>query len=58
MSIAGAYHDAESVASFYGGAEGARLRIGRAREALESWATSGEVMMVPAYDGVHGRQAK
>jgi uncharacterized protein len=49
VSIAGWYHDAESVASFYGGVEGARLRIGRAREALESWAKSGEVTMVPAY---------
>ena len=49
VSIAGWYHDAESVASFYGGVEGARLRIGRAREALESWAKSGEVVMVPAY---------
>ena len=49
VSIAGWYHDAESVASFYGGTEGARMRIGRAREALESWAKSGEVIMVPAY---------
>ena len=49
VSIAGWYHDAESVASFYGGAEGARMRIGRAREALESWAKSGDVIMVPAY---------
>ena len=49
VSIAGWYHDAASVASFYGGAEGARLRIGRAREALETWAKSGEVIMVPAY---------
>jgi uncharacterized protein len=49
VSIAGWYHDAESVATFYGGAEGARLRIGRAREALETWAQSGDVIMVPAY---------
>ena len=49
VSIAGWYHDAASVASFYGGAEGARLRIGRAREAFETWAKSGEVIMVPAY---------
>jgi uncharacterized protein len=49
VSIAGWYHDAESVASFYGGAPGARLRIGRGREALENWAKSGDVMMVPAY---------
>ena len=49
VSIAGWYHDAESVASFYGGVEGARLRIGRAREALETWTKSGDVTMVPAY---------
>ena len=49
VSIAGWYHDAESVATFYGGAEGSRLRIGRAREALEIWAKSGDVLMVPAY---------
>jgi fermentation-respiration switch protein FrsA (DUF1100 family) len=49
VSIAGWYHDAESVATFYGGTEGARLRIGRAREALEIWAKSGDVIMVPAY---------
>jgi fermentation-respiration switch protein FrsA (DUF1100 family) len=49
VSIAGWYHDAESVASFYGGADGARMRIGRARDALETWAKSGDVIMVPAY---------
>ena len=49
VSIAGWYHDAKSVAPFYGGAEGTRLRLGRAREALETWAKSGEVIMVPAY---------
>jgi uncharacterized protein len=49
VSIAGWYHDAESVATFYGGVEGVRLRIGRAREALEIWAKSGELVVVPAY---------
>jgi fermentation-respiration switch protein FrsA (DUF1100 family) len=49
VSIAGWYHDAESVASFYGGEPGARLRIGRGRVALENWAKSGDVIMVPAY---------
>jgi hypothetical protein len=48
-SIAGWYHDAKSVAPFYGGADGTKLRFGRAREALETWAKSGEVIMVPAY---------
>jgi fermentation-respiration switch protein FrsA (DUF1100 family) len=49
MSIAGWYHDANSVATLYGGAEGTRLRSGRARDALETWAKSGTVIMVPAY---------
>jgi len=49
VSIAGWYHDATSVASFYGGADGARMRIARAREALDTWAKSGDVTMVPAY---------
>jgi fermentation-respiration switch protein FrsA (DUF1100 family) len=48
-SIAGWYHNATSVAPFYGGAEGTALRLNRARQALETWATSGEVTMVPAY---------
>jgi fermentation-respiration switch protein FrsA (DUF1100 family) len=49
VSIAGWYHDAASVASFYGGVQGATLRIGRARDALEIWGKTGEVIMVPAY---------
>jgi uncharacterized protein len=48
-SIAGWYHDATSVASFYGGAEGTAVRLGRARKALETWAKSGDAAMVPAY---------
>jgi uncharacterized protein len=48
-SIAGWYHDAVSVAPFYGGAEGAALRLDRARQALEAWARTGEAGMVPAY---------
>ena len=49
MSIAGWYHDAASVASFYGGAEGTKVRLDRARKALETWAQSGDVILVPAY---------
>jgi hypothetical protein len=37
------------VAPFYGGAEGTALRLGRARQAFEKWAQTGEVVMVPAY---------
>jgi fermentation-respiration switch protein FrsA (DUF1100 family) len=49
MSIAGWYHDATSVAPFYGGAEGVKVRLDRARDAFATWATSGEVITVPAY---------
>jgi fermentation-respiration switch protein FrsA (DUF1100 family) len=48
-SVAGWYHDAASVASFYGGPEGMKVRIGRAREAFDIWTASGDVVMVPAY---------
>ena len=48
-SIAGWYHDAKSVASFYGGAEGTALRLDRANQAFETWAKSGEAVIVPAY---------
>ena len=49
MSVAGWYHDASSVAPFYGGDEGVKVRLGRARDAFATWATSGDVIMVPAY---------
>jgi hypothetical protein len=49
-SIAGWYHDARSVAPFYGGADGVALRLGRARDALARYAATGEVVTVPAYD--------
>src|SRR4029450_794953 len=48
VSIAGWYHDARSVAPFYGDADGTALRLGRARAALESWARRGGGAMVPA----------
>ena len=48
-SIAGWYHDTESVAPFYGGAEGIALRLDRAGQALETFARTGELAMVPAY---------
>jgi uncharacterized protein len=49
-SVAGWYHDMASVASFYGGDEGMALRLGRARDALEAYWRTGEVVTVPAYD--------
>ena len=48
-SVAGWYHDAESVAGFYGGPEGAGRRLERASRAQEAYAGSGTVTMVPAY---------
>ena len=48
-SVAGWYHDARTVAGFYGGAEGTALRLGRAAAALETYASSGTVVSAPAY---------
>src|SRR5262245_41682779 len=49
MSIAGWYHDAVSVAPFYGGPEGVKARLTRARDAFDAWTSAGDVVMVPAY---------
>jgi uncharacterized protein len=48
-SVAGWYHDAASVAPFYGGADGVGVRLARAAEAQERWLRSGDVRTVPAY---------
>ena len=48
-SVAGWYHDARSVAAFYGGALGVADRLQRARRALDAYSTSGTVTTVPAY---------
>jgi uncharacterized protein len=48
-SVAGWHHDAKTVAGFYGGPEGVRQRIGRAREAFDHYSKTGDVRMVPAY---------
>jgi fermentation-respiration switch protein FrsA (DUF1100 family) len=50
VSVAGWFHDAGSVAPFYGGASGVALRLGRAREALERFRRDGTLLMAPAYD--------
>jgi fermentation-respiration switch protein FrsA (DUF1100 family) len=47
-SVAGWYHEPESIAPFYGGAEGVALRLGRAREALRRQ-MAGELVLAPAY---------
>ncbi len=49
ISVAGWYHDAASVAPFYGGAEGVAQRLAIASAATDRYNTSGTVEMVPAY---------
>lgn len=49
VSIAGWYHDAPSIAPFYGGAEGVKLRLGTGRRSLDAYVTSGREQMAPAY---------
>ena len=48
-SVAGWYHDARTVAPFYGGPDGVAMRLKRASRALDAYAATGEVVMVPAY---------
>jgi fermentation-respiration switch protein FrsA (DUF1100 family) len=48
-SVAGWYHDPESIAPFYDGEAGVSLRLDRAREAIARY-VSGEVVLAPAYD--------
>jgi dienelactone hydrolase len=47
-SVAGWYHDPDSIAPFYGGAEGVALRLSRARAALQKQ-LAGELVLAPAY---------
>lgn len=54
-SVAGWFHDTESVAPFYGGADGVALRYGRAREAFDEYIANGEVRTVPAYEDGNDR---
>jgi uncharacterized protein len=49
VSVAGWYHDAASVAAFYGGADGVAVRLDAARAAVEHHAATGATDMVPAY---------
>ena len=50
VSVAGWFHDTATVAPFYGGEDGVRLRLERARDALDTYRTSGQVETVPAYE--------
>jgi dienelactone hydrolase len=48
-SVAGWYHDPSSVAPFYGGDAGIKLRLERAHAALDTYLRTGNVKIVPAY---------
>lgn len=54
-SVAGWYHDPVSIAPFYGGEAGVRLRLERARDALERYAKKAEATYVPAYEAGNDR---
>lgn len=49
VGVAGWFHDIESIAAFYGGAEGVADRLERASRAAAAFAASGELPMAPAY---------
>jgi hypothetical protein len=49
VSVAGWFHDAPSIAPFYGGSEGVERRMQRGRSALDTYVSSGATPMVPAY---------
>ncbi|SDU16085.1 alpha/beta hydrolase [Jiangella alkaliphila] len=48
--VAGWFHDTESVAPFYGGLDGVRMRLDRATAALDVLRRDGTVVTVPAYE--------
>lgn len=48
-SVAGWYHDLESVAPFYGGPGGVEERLGRGAAATDRYLADGHVEIVPAY---------
>src|SRR5262245_14325497 len=49
VSVAGWYHATVSVAQCYGAEEGVEKRVAHARRAIEKFARTGQVEMVPAY---------
>jgi fermentation-respiration switch protein FrsA (DUF1100 family) len=49
VSVAGWYHDATSVAPFYGGEEGVATRLEAAGRAMDRFVRTGELEIVPAY---------
>lgn len=56
-SVAGWYHDAASVAPFYGGKEGVDQRVARALEASRKFSQTGKPSLVPAYEAGNDRAA-
>jgi fermentation-respiration switch protein FrsA (DUF1100 family) len=54
-SVAGWFHDARTVAPFYGGADGVAGRLERAADALAAYQRTGEVRTVPAYEAGNER---
>lgn len=54
-AVAGWFHDAATVAPFYGGGAGVGERLRRAGEALETYQRTGEVVTVPAYQAGNDR---
>jgi fermentation-respiration switch protein FrsA (DUF1100 family) len=48
-SVAGWFHDAGSVAPFYGGDDGVAMRLARANDAAVMFAAMGKMPLVPAY---------
>ena len=54
-SVAGWFHDTATVAPFYGGLDGVRLRLERASLALDRYLRSREVVTVPAYEAGNDR---
>ena len=55
VSVAGWFHDTATVAPFYGGPEGVRLRLERASLALDRYQRAREVVTVPAYEAGNDR---
>lgn len=54
-SVAGWYHDTETVAAFYGGTDGVAQRLDRGRAALEEYLRTGNAPTVPAYESGNDR---
>jgi fermentation-respiration switch protein FrsA (DUF1100 family) len=54
-AVAGWFHDAASVAPFYGNADGVGMRLRRGADALQRWRRDRTVVMVPAYEAGNDR---